>query len=56
MKESTESMIRQVFEALKSESRYGDFVALTNKDRIELDISLSDSDIKKLCHNGSGNR
>ena len=32
LKESTSSMIKQVFEALKLDSRKGDFVNLTNKD------------------------
>ena len=33
LKESTDSMLFRVFQALKAESRKGDFVALTNKDR-----------------------
>ena len=48
LKESTESMIRQVFETLKSESRYGDFVYLTNRDKIDLDIELVEQEIEAM--------
>ena len=41
-------MLFKVFQALKEESRKGDFVALTNKDRLDLDISLSNSDIENM--------
>ena len=46
LKESTESMIRQVFEALKSERRYCDFVYLTNRDKFDLDIALIEEEIQ----------
>jgi hypothetical protein len=39
-------MIRQVYEALKTESRNGDFVNLVKKDMDELDIGLSEEDIQ----------
>ena len=34
-----------VFKALKNDSRNGDFVALSNKDRQALDITFTDEDI-----------
>ena len=46
LKEDMGSMIRQVYEALKTESRNGDFVNLVKKDMDELDIQLSEEDIK----------
>ena len=39
-------MIHQVYDALKEDSRSGDFKALTDKDRKELDIKYSDEDIE----------
>ena len=41
-------MIRQVFEALKSESRFGDFIYLTNRDKVDLDIVLKEEEIQEL--------
>ena len=38
-------MIRQVFEALKVDSRKGDFVALVKEDMKTLNIDLSEEDI-----------
>ena len=40
LSESTETLVRQVFDVLKKESRKGDFVNLTNTDCEELDIDL----------------
>ena len=40
------SMIRQVYEALKRDSRKGDFVDLVTKDIDELDIQLSEEYIQ----------
>ena len=45
LNESMESMIRQVFEALKVDSRKGDFVALVKEDIETLNIDLSEEDI-----------
>ena len=41
-------MLRKVYEAQKQESKKGDFVALTKKDKEEMDIILSDNDIQQL--------
>ena len=46
LREDMGSMIRQVYEALKTESRNGDFVNLVKKDMDELDIQLSEEDIQ----------
>ena len=46
LNESMESMIRQVFEALKADSRKGDFVSLVKQDIEALNIGLSEKDIK----------
>ena len=43
-------MIYKVFEALQNESRKGDFVDLTNKDRIDLEIDLSNLEIEQISH------
>ena len=48
LNQSTESMIFKVFEALKEDSRSGDFIALTNKDRVELNIQFSDMEIRDI--------
>jgi hypothetical protein len=48
LKESTESLISQVFTALKEDSRKGDFVQLTNTDRKDLEIELNDMEIKSM--------
>ena len=44
--ENKNSMIHQVYVALKEDSRSGDFKALTDKDRKDLDIKYSDKDIE----------
>ena len=41
-------MVRQVFIALKEDSRKGDFKELTDKDRIELEIELEDEEIEVI--------
>ena len=48
LKESTSSIIKQVFEALKLDSRKGDFVNLTNKDLFDLDICQTNNEIECL--------
>ena len=48
LNESTESMIRKVYDTLKQDSRHGDFVSQTNSDRLSLDINLDDSEIKSF--------
>ena len=46
--ESTDKLIRQVFDVLSEESRKGDFVYLTNCDREELEIDLSNEEIASI--------
>ena len=46
--ESTETLIRQVFDVLNEDSRKGDFVYLTNHDKIELEIDLSNEEISSI--------
>ena len=46
LNESMDSMIRQVYEAQKEDSRKGDFVNLLTKDKKELNIDLNEDDIK----------
>ena len=41
-------MIRKVYEALKQESRKGDFVYLVQKDLMEIDLKLLDEEIHTL--------
>ena len=41
-------MIRQVYETLKEDYRKGDFILLTNSDRNELNIDISDEYISLL--------
>ena len=48
LNKSKESMLRQVFIALKEDSRKGDFKELTDKDRIELEIELEDEEIEVI--------
>lgn len=48
LNESTESMIRKVYDTLKQDYRNGDFVSQTNSDRITLDINLDDSEIRSF--------
>ena len=51
------SMVRQVYETLKTDSRKGDFVYLIKQDMKDLDIDLTEEDIemctkiqwKKIC-------
>ena len=49
LNQSTESMIYKVFETLKEDSRKGDFVALTNIDRVELHIPFNDTEIQEMA-------
>ena len=46
LQEHKDSMLRQVFDALKDDSRKGDFVELTNHDREDLDITLTNDEIE----------
>ena len=41
-------MIRKVFETLREDSRNGDFIYLTNLDRKELKIQLTNVEIQSL--------
>ena len=50
LSESTETLVRQVFDVLNAKSRKGDFVNLTNAEREELLISV----MKKLQMYQSG--
>ena len=44
LSEPMDTMLRQVFEALKEDTRNGDVVSLTNRDKIELEIYITDED------------
>ena len=44
--EGMSSLIRQVYETLKTESRYGDFVDLVKKDIEELNLNILEPDIQ----------
>ena len=48
LNQSTNSLLGRVFEALKKNSRQGDFVHLTNKDKKDLDITMMDEEIKSM--------
>ena len=48
LNENTTSMIRQVFSALEKDSRKGDFISLTNEDKINLDIELHNTEIQTM--------
>ena len=41
-------MMRNVFDALKNDSRKGDFIYLTNQDKIELVIYMEDHEIQLM--------
>ena len=41
-------MIRQVFDALREDSRKGDFISLTNKDKTDLKIDKTDEEIAEM--------
>ena len=41
-------MLRQVFSALKEDSKSGDFKSLTDKDRLDLKINLDDDGIEMV--------
>ena len=40
-------MLRKVYESFKKDSRRGDFVYLTNKDKTLLNINMNDGEIEK---------
>ena len=44
--ENTDSMIHKVYITLREDSRKGDFKALTDKDREDLEINLTDEKIE----------
>ena len=44
-------MLRQVYKVQKNESKAGDFVNLVTKDMLEIDISLTEDEIKKINKN-----
>ena len=48
LQESTNTMIRQVFDTLRDDSRNGDFIYLSNLDRKELKIQLTNVEIQDL--------
>ena len=48
LNENIDSMIVQVYNALKEDHKKGDFVQLTNLDRKDLDIELTDEDIQTI--------
>ena len=48
LNENIDSMIVQVYNALKEDHKKGNFVQLTNLDRKDLDIELTDEDIQTI--------
>ena len=48
LKENKESMMRKVFDALKQDSRKGDFIHLTNCDRETLNLNFTDFEIENM--------
>ena len=48
LNESTDSIIRQVYDALNEDSRKGDFISLINCDKIDLKIDLTDDEISLI--------
>ena len=48
LQESTDSILSRVFQTLKEDSTKGDCVALPNKDKLELEITFTDIDIKNM--------
>ena len=46
LNEATETMIRQVFETLKKDSPIGDFVSLVEKDKVQLELFISDENVQ----------
>ena len=55
LQESTNTMIRQVFDTLREDSRNGDFIYLSNLDRKELKIQLTNVEIQ-VSQNYSGRK
>ena len=51
LNESMDSMIRQVYNTLKEDSRKGDFVFMSDNDREELKIDKTDEDIAEITKN-----
>ena len=50
LNEDSESMIKQVYDQMKKESRKEDFVSQV-KDMIEMDIEMGDNEIKEMSVN-----
>ena len=48
LNEDTDSMISQVYHTMKEDSKKGDYISLINKDKLDLGINLTDSEIKDL--------
>ena len=48
LRENKSSMIRQVYETLKTDSIKGDFIYLVKKDMIDLDIDLTEEEINNI--------
>ena len=48
LNEDTESMLKQVYDQQKKESRKGDFVFQVKQDMKEMDINMDDNEIKEL--------
>ena len=46
LNEDMETMLRQVYEVLKTDSRKGDFVDLVQQDLNDVDIEISENEIK----------
>ena len=48
LNEDINSLLRQVFDALREDSRKGDFISLTNRDRIDLKIDQTNEEIADM--------
>ena len=48
LNESMDSMIRQVYEVLKTDNRKGDFIDLVNQDIIDKEIDLTEIEIQSI--------
>ena len=48
LNESMDSLVKQVYTALKEDSRKGDFVGLVNSDKEDFEIDCTDEEIKTM--------
>ena len=48
LNESMDSIVKQVYTALKEDSRKGDFVSLVNSDKEDFEIDCTDEEIKTM--------